>query len=180
MTLVRRGVQTLTHPEVDINEMLKWDWETTLLKCSRSDAAPPIKEEDASMTAEEQEQRWLARMERVEAYVLDGKKIAKDTARLSKAVVPLDLPREARRVGKNTTVMIDGFAVSKESTRCAQWEAVPTLAGKDLRLAEPKRTRQRVLVHQDVSKMMAHGSKTIRFFPSITLPSGDPYADKKE
>ena len=33
MSLVRRGAQALAHPELDVNEMLNWDWETMLDKC---------------------------------------------------------------------------------------------------------------------------------------------------
>ena len=48
--------------------------------------------------------------------------------------------------------MVDGFAISKESMHCADWEAVPTLAGKDPRLAEPKREKKPQIDNQEVSR----------------------------
>jgi SWI/SNF-related matrix-associated actin-dependent regulator of chromatin subfamily A member 5 len=82
-------------------------------------------------------------MERVEASIFDGKKLA----RASKATSNRDLAQEYfnkadRRINKNTTVIVDGFAISKESMSCADWEAVPTMAGKDPTLSEPKRAKK--------------------------------------
>jgi SWI/SNF-related matrix-associated actin-dependent regulator of chromatin subfamily A member 5 len=51
--------------------------------------------------------------------------------------------------GKNTTVMVDGFAINKGSMTCADWEAVPTLAGKDPRLAERKREKKAAINNQE-------------------------------
>lgn len=82
-------------------------------------------------------------MERVEASVFDGKKLARNQKNVSNKVVSQEyFDRADRREGKNTTVMVDGFAISKESMNCAEWEAVPTFAGKDPRLAAPKRTKK--------------------------------------
>lgn len=82
-------------------------------------------------------------MERVEASVLDGKKLARSQKNVSnKAVSQEYFDRADRREGKNTTVMVDGFAISKESMNCGEWEAVPTFAGKDPRLADPKRIKK--------------------------------------
>ena len=143
MTLVRRGAQTLARPEIDINEMLSWDWATILEKCKDKAADAMVTEMTGAKveSAEEAEKNWLAQMEQVESRVFDGKNYARERATYSD--IQQDwASREERRVDKNTTVMIDGFAVSKESMRCGDWEAVPTMAGKDPRLAEVKRAKK--------------------------------------
>ena len=151
MSLVRRGAQTLAHPEIDVNEMLNWDWETTLDKCKESSTPHGIGKEstpDPDRTKDEEE-RWLASMERVQSYVLDGKKYARQKAKEAAYEIEPELSREARRVGKNVTVMIDGFAVSKASLKCKDWEAIPTLSGNN-RLDEPRRSKRVVVEHQNV------------------------------
>ena len=130
MSLVRRGAQTLARPEIDVNEMLSWDWETMLDKCKDKPADYLISEQTQitmSSTKEEDEKRWLSQIEHVQSRVFDGKKhkAAKDTGEIAQ-----EWSREERRVGKNTTVMVDGYAISKQSMSCGDWEAVPTMAGK--------------------------------------------------
>ena len=141
-SLIRRGAQTLMRPEVDVTEMLNWDWETTLETCKDK----PIDSHVAD-NAEVDEQSWLNSMEKVETAVWEGKKHQKAIEQAAQQAV--DLSRADRRVGKNTTVMIDGFAINKESLSCGDWEAVPTMAGKDPRLAEPVRSKKAEIEHQD-------------------------------
>ncbi|KAF2121075.1 ISWI chromatin-remodeling complex ATPase-like protein ISW2 [Lophiotrema nucula] len=149
-TLVRRGAQTLSHPDIDATEMLSWDLETMLQKC-RDKPSDPLLEGDGP--ADLDEEKWLSMMEKVECAVLDGKRYHREldtTAGTSAAnILPSSISREDRRKGKNTTVMMNGFAINKESLNCADWEAVPTFAGKDPRLADLKRDKRRVIVHED-------------------------------
>lgn len=91
---------------------------------------------------EEAERSWLTGLERVQADIFDGKKLNKAKTNKEVAAELYETDRADRRVGKNTTVLVDGFAISKESMNCAEWEAVPTFAGKDARLAEPKRAKK--------------------------------------
>ena len=100
---------------------------------------------------EEDEKKWLAQIEQVESRVFDGKKHIKVSDSNGYDDIAQEWSREERRVGKNTTVIIDGHVVSKDSARCAEWEAVPTMAGKDPRLAEPKREKKPAVVNQEVS-----------------------------
>lgn len=145
MTLLRRGAQTLSAPQVDVTEMISWDWETAIEKCKDRPQDPQV-ESVAGGGAHVDEQAWLNQMEKVETAIFDGKRHHRelDTAVKSEE----DLSRAGRRQGKNTTVMVDGFAISKESMSCGDWEAVPTLAGKDPRLAEPKKVKTSPLEHQ--------------------------------
>ena len=130
MSLVRRGAQTLGRPELDVNEMLSWNWETMLENCKDKPADFLVAEQTSGITnstKEEDENRWLAQIEQVQSRIFDGKKhkSGKDNHEIAQ-----EWSRQDRRVGKNTTVMIDGYAVSKQSLSCADWEAVPTMAGK--------------------------------------------------
>lgn len=144
-SLIRRGAQTLSRPEVDVTEMMSWDWETTLEQCKDKPADAHVAE-DVEVD-EATEQSWLNTMEKVECAVFEGKKHQKQVEAAAKNAV--DLTRADRRLGKNTTVMIDGFAINKESLNCADWEAVPTMAGKDPRLAEPVRAKKAAISNQE-------------------------------
>ncbi|KAL6710197.1 hypothetical protein ACN47E_009988 [Coniothyrium glycines] len=150
-TLVRRGAQTLSHPEIDAKEMLSWDLETMLAKCRDQPVVSASKE---GKHDEADEDKWLAAMERVECAVFDGKRYQRQldrdakAATLAKNILPDDITRADRRKGKNTTVMVDGYAIDKQSMDCGDWEAVPTMAGKDPRLADPVREKRREFKHE--------------------------------
>ncbi|GAB7350777.1 hypothetical protein MBLNU459_g1319t1 [Dothideomycetes sp. NU459] len=161
MTLIRRGATTLTHPEIDVDEMLSWDLKTTIEKCKAID--PQVAEASGQQQQDSRnsvaEQEWLAKMEKVETAVFAGVKYQKDVN--AGKTKPEVLNREDRRIGKNTTVMINGFAISKESMNCADWEAVPTMAGKDPRLAEPKREKADPTPHQEHCQVCFEGGDVI-------------------
>lgn len=152
MSLVRRGAQALTRPELDVNEMLSWDFSTMLEKCKDQPADVHVSEQTQAgfSVKEEDEKEWLGQIEQVEARVFDGKKHVKVRETNGYDGIAQEWSREERRIGKNTTVIIDGHVVSKESANCGDWEAVPTMAGKDPRLAEPKREKKPEVVNQEV------------------------------
>ncbi|KAI9821510.1 MAG: hypothetical protein M1826_000632 [Phylliscum demangeonii] len=165
MTLVRRGAQALSRPDIDMDEMLGWDWDTMLRECKDKamdvTMAPEPPSADAAASRAQEEQQWLSGMEKVESYLFNGKKYLRKERRDERAAEPADLVRADRRVGKNVTVMVDGFAVNKESMLCEDWEAVPTLAGKDPRLAVPKREKKRAMVNQDHCQVCWEGGEII-------------------
>lgn len=128
MSLVRRGAQTLARPELDVNEMLSWDWSTMLEKCKDKPADVHVSEQtQGAPVIEEEEKNWLSQIEQVESRLFDGKKHSKVRESKSYDGIAQEWTREERRIGKNTTVIIDGHVVSKESANCADWEAVPTM-----------------------------------------------------
>ncbi|USP78906.1 SWI/SNF-related matrix-associated actin-dependent regulator of chromatin subfamily A member 5 [Curvularia clavata] len=150
MTLVRRGAQTLSHPEIDVKEMVSWDLDTMMKRC-RDQSADLT---DVAANTEVDEDKWLSTMERIECAVFEGKRHQRNTddsyaGTSSRNILPETVTRDDRRKNKNTTVMVNGFAISKESMGCGEWEAVPTLAGKDPRLAEPVREKRREFDHED-------------------------------
>lgn len=163
MSLVRRGAQALTRPELDVNEMLGWDFSTMIEKCKDQPADIHVSEQTlvGVSVKEEDEKKWLAQIEQVEARVFDGKKHTKVKDSNGYDGIAQEWSREERRVGKNTTVIIDGHVVSKESASCADWEAVPTMAGKDPRLAEPKREKKPEVVNQEQCQVCWDGGNLI-------------------
>ncbi|KAL8872769.1 MAG: hypothetical protein Q9174_001660 [Haloplaca sp. 1 TL-2023] len=149
MSLVRRGARALTHPELDINDMLQWDWPTMLSRCKDTPADSQIAKDTGALTnaSDEDEKAWLAQVEQVHSRVFEGKKYSKQKD--DNRSIANEWSRADRRVGKQTTVMVDGFAISKESMSCGNWEAVPTLAGKNTSLATPKRAKKDPINNQE-------------------------------
>jgi SWI/SNF-related matrix-associated actin-dependent regulator of chromatin subfamily A member 5 len=148
MSMVRRGAATLARPQLDVDEMLDWDWDMTLSKCKDRPIDIEVKKDivtDATID-EEEEKKWLTEQERVESCVFEGKQLNREAKNSQSfdniAAEYAQIDRAARRKGKNTTVMIDGYAISKESVGCKDWEAVPTMAGKDPSLADVKREKK--------------------------------------
>jgi len=84
MQLVRRSASATPRPEIDVSEILSWDWETTVAKCKDQPVDINVKK-DAVVNAkvdEEEERKWLTEIERVKASVFDGKKLAKNSNRM--------------------------------------------------------------------------------------------------
>lgn len=151
MSLVRRGARALAHPELNINDMLDWDWSTMLEKC-KDKPADALVAKDAGLDStveEEDEKKWLKQVEQVHSRVFQGKKYARQKDDYNSMREEWSSKAD-RRIGKETTVMVDGFAISKQSMTCGDWEAVPTMAGKDPRLAEPKREKKPAIINQEV------------------------------
>jgi len=158
-SLLRKGAQTLARPQVDVTEMLSWDFATMIDKCKDRADDPSIAGDGTRDVTEEDEQKWLSTMEKVETAVFEGKRHHKQLEKVAEESV--ELSRADRRVGKNTTVMVGGFAINKESLQCADWEAVPTLAGKDPRLAEPIREKRPPINHQDHCQRCRDGGEMV-------------------
>jgi SWI/SNF-related matrix-associated actin-dependent regulator of chromatin subfamily A member 5 len=98
-------------------------------------------------------------MEHVESTIFEGKKLVKASKSTNEDIAQEYLKREDRRTGKNTTVTVDGFAVSKESMNCAWGEAIPTMAGKDPRLADPKRAKKATIEPQSHCQVCMDGGE---------------------
>lgn len=152
MSLVRRGARALAHPDLDINDMLQWDLPTMLEKC-RDKPADAIVAKDTGVAPtgnEDDERKWLEQVEQVHSRVFQGKKYTTQKNDFNSMAEEWSATRANRRIGKETTVMVDGFAISKQSMSCGDWEAVPTFAGKDPRLSEPKREKKAPINNQEV------------------------------
>ncbi|WPH04552.1 SWI/SNF chromatin remodeling complex component [Acrodontium crateriforme] len=146
-SLLRKGASTLARPAMDVEEMLSWDFDTMIEKLKDNADDPTIANAGGEAESETNEQNWLNSMEKVECCLFEGKKHHRSLELAEKQQA--ELARADRRLGKNTTVMVDGFAISKDSMGCVDWEAVPTMAGKDPRLAEVKRVKKDPIVNQE-------------------------------
>jgi SWI/SNF-related matrix-associated actin-dependent regulator of chromatin subfamily A member 5 len=121
MSLVRSGSCAIVRPEIDPAEMLGWDWATTIQKCRDYQDQLENKDKTSSDGADE-ERRWLSEIERVETRVFEGKHHQKSSEPGSNHNIAKDWSREARRVGMNRVVIIDGHPVLKETVGNNEWE----------------------------------------------------------
>jgi SWI/SNF-related matrix-associated actin-dependent regulator of chromatin subfamily A member 5 len=103
----------LSQKQIDTDKMAQWDISTILNKCASTQRGEGL---SGSLTVE-QEQLWLEKADRVRTNLFNGVTI--DTSRRHHSVYAEEesnnLLRSDRRIGKERTVMIDGYAVSKES-----------------------------------------------------------------
>ncbi|KAL8946580.1 MAG: hypothetical protein Q9222_007042 [Ikaeria aurantiellina] len=161
MSLVRRGAQALARPELNVDDMLNWEFSVMLEKCMNKPADALVAKDTGINPAvtEEDEKEWLKQVEHVRSRVFQGKEYTKSKGDYSS--IAQDWSRADRRAGKETTVMVDGFAVSKQSMSCGDWEAVPTIAGKDPRLSEAKRAKKAAIVNQENCQVCFDGGDLI-------------------
>lgn len=109
-SLMRRR-DLISKGHVDTRHLLSMDWQTLLEHCTEAD----WKEHDsADSITEEEERAWLKEREHIKTNVFNGCTIQKAPRKFDEEVI-LELPRADRRIGKQTTVMIDGFPVTKEN-----------------------------------------------------------------
>ncbi|KXT17139.1 hypothetical protein AC579_2027 [Pseudocercospora musae] len=162
-SLIRRGARTLAREELKVDELLSWDWETIIEKCKDKPDDELVAEQTGGAKIDEQE--WLKQEERVQTAVFEGTKHRKEIQKKAEEI--MELNRADRRQGKNTTVEMDGYMINKESLNCADWEAVPTLAGKDPRLAEYKKAKRAAIENQETCQVCWDAGE-------LTLCSGCP------
>lgn len=192
MSLVRRGAQAIAKPEIDPEDMLKWNWEEMLDRTKDYDMTLEPNDQQgkkklmetqaggkkdteeiapgvAAFPEEDLETKWLSEMEKVETRLFEGREHKKREAE-EHAKLVLDITRGSRRDGKNRVVMIDGHAVLKETVGCGEWEAVPTISGKgETIFSEPAKKKRDPFEHQDYCQVCFDGG-------TISLCSGCPRA----
>ena len=145
MSVVGGGAPAMTVEETDTQAMSEWTWETMLKHCQRKTATGEVSKEQTAASLEYSENQWLQKMERVQTRVFEGKALTKRNS--VEDSPPQDLKRADRRIGKNTTVLIDGYYVLKASLD-SDWIRNTK---KDLDSAPSKLGRPRVAAHQEVS-----------------------------
>jgi hypothetical protein len=150
-SLLRRGTKTLASDDTSASDLLKWDFDTMITKCQRTLNAEGETENEVNEA--EEEEKWLATMEKVECAVFDGTRYQRAKTTWQDMEPLPSSSKSDRRKGKETTVMIDGFAINKESLGCKQWESVPTLAGTDPSLKNVTRKREHFR-HQNVRTIL--------------------------
>ncbi|RPB27230.1 hypothetical protein L211DRAFT_780290, partial [Terfezia boudieri ATCC MYA-4762] len=170
MSLVRRGAQAIAKPEIDPEDMLKWNWDEMLDRTKDYDMTlEPNDQQGKKKRMEDLETKWLSEMEKVETRLFEGREHKKREAE-EYAKLVLDITRGSRRDGKNRVVMVDGHAVLKETVGCGEWEAVATISGKgETIFSEPAKRKRDPFDHQDYCQVCFDGG-------TISLCSGCPRA----
>ena len=114
-SLLRRGTQTLSHHQVDVTEMLSWDWPTTLEKCKDQLSDPTIVDLPGSASADEE--TWLKSKERVECANFDGKVFKRKREEWNFMPEISDSPK--KRAKKERTIKVETdigtFSVSRDN-----------------------------------------------------------------
>ncbi|KAF7158268.1 hypothetical protein CNMCM5623_003037 [Aspergillus felis] len=124
----------LSQKPIDTDEMAQWDMTAILDKCASTQRGGGL----SGNLSVEQEQLWLEKADRVRTNLFNGVTI--DTSGRHHTVYAeedsTNLLRSNRRIGKERTVMIDGYAVSKESLS----RSVEEPASTNEECASPKNT----------------------------------------
>ncbi|KAF7869902.1 hypothetical protein EAF04_004686 [Stromatinia cepivora] len=147
MTLIRRGTAAISRPEIDVSKMLEWDWETTIKMCKDQAAGLLVRKEvteDSNVDEDQAEREWLAEREHVQSRLFNGETIEDRRLKSSKSseeFAPLG-SRADRRIGKERTVMMGGYMVSKDSINNNQWEAIKTFSSANAKSSAPKREKK--------------------------------------
>ncbi|GAB1191394.1 hypothetical protein APSETT444_000566 [Aspergillus pseudonomiae] len=129
-----RSRAVLTSNQLDATELSWFNWKSILNVCA-SNQSIELNRKNTAIDVH-QEKAWLARSERVKTNIFDGKKV--DTRFRSFSIyeaLPTDLCRADRRIGKERTVIIDGFSVGKDSIRLESLSSkrCPNLSQTDLK-----------------------------------------------
>ncbi len=161
MQLMRRGTTALSRDQIDVSEMMSWDWETTIAKCKDQALDVNVKKDTIGTSIDaEEEERWLKELEKVETKIFEGKELARGKPKTKKELgreFAQEFNKSDRRIGKNVTVEVDGYMVNKESMLCKWGEAFPTMGDKDPRLAEPKKAKKAPIENQTYCQICLDG-----------------------
>lgn len=112
---------------------------------------------------DEEEHKWLTEQEQVKSNIFEGKQLKRGSKPQSEDIAAqyANVDRSERRRGMNTTVMVGGYAISKESLGCKDWEAVPTFAGKNPSLANSKRAKRAAINSQGHCQVCLDGGNIV-------------------
>jgi len=163
--MINGGTVGLSHSAIDVSEISKWDVATILDRCViKPEVFLARADEDAEVVSATE---WFSSSEKIHTRAFEGQTYQRPKAAKEQSLEILD--RADRRIGKNTTVMVDGWCVSKESVGCKEWEAVPTLASTHP--VKEKQTKKADLKHQKVNTLRSwklHGSNSYRLAKPAT------------
>lgn len=152
--MINGGKVGLSKSAIDVSEMSNWTLATILDRCViKPEAIVANADEEAEAVSARD---WFLNSERVHTRAFEGRTYQRSKD-VEEEFVEI-LKRADRRIGKNTTVMVDGWSISKESMDCKEWEAVPTLP-----TTTPLKQKQakEVLQHQKVSSCEHRGVQVL-------------------
>ncbi|KAJ3044061.1 hypothetical protein HDV00_003165 [Rhizophlyctis rosea] len=171
-SVLRLGAKAVAHAPSVFENFLKVDIDS-ILEASRAHQ----KHVDAGGVKEEKEEEAfvLEGMEQVKTAMWDGQIIDRSKGKTNRSIA--DEWRDlAKRERKERVVQIGTHRVLAETVGNAEWEAVATLAGKDPRLAEPKKQKlqfERQTIHpigDTLPELMLLGYPHVRMAYWIRCP----------
>lgn len=166
-----RSRAVLTSNQLSATELSWSNWEMILKVCP-SNQITELNRRNTNINNVYQEKAWLACTERVKTNIFDGKKV--DTRFRSFSMyesLPKNLCRADRRIGKERTVMIDGFSVGKDSIRL---EALSSKRGcSNLPQMDSKKKMTHEAVSSDAQNLQ--GGRKAKVVPDMfSLPGVQP------
>ena len=140
--LIQRSTATFDHTTIDISDLEDWPLVKVLDQLGQGEGANEEVESEAA--GDFNEEHWLAEQERVEVSNFEGQKhLSSSMGSTEKADdTILNLPKAARRIGKETTMNIGGFPVAKHTI---QTDKTAEKKGS------AKMSAQEIFGHEDVS-----------------------------
>lgn len=131
---------------IDVGNLISWDWKTVLEVCSDNHLAQ-LEIPDA--VPEDMEREWLRSKERIRTNVFNGVSVIK-SPKNPRHEDRVETPRADRRIGKQRTVEIDGYQVTKENLRLSCGETSP--------ISCKRPSRKKPIIHDHVSPNSQHRS----------------------
>jgi SWI/SNF-related matrix-associated actin-dependent regulator of chromatin subfamily A member 5 len=143
---------------MNAEEMLSWTIEEIIDYCKVTES---VNDDDGASSAlmtpsspyqsfDDDEKLWLSKSERIKTDLFHGIRIPRSPSTPSKS---FPLETKGKRTIQTRVVFNKkyGCNVSKDSMLCREWEAVPTLAGKDPTLADYKAPPKNKYGHEKVN-----------------------------
>ena len=151
LSLVRKSLTALAHPKVNVQEMASWDFDTMITKCGAK-VSSDLSVDAACLVEAQAEEAWLKKVEHVRTRLFEGRTYAKEqrSSRARGEVFVLEVgDRASRRIGKEVTVMVDGWPVRKDSLTAMEQESAVESPDGGSPLSKAKRTKA-IINHQKV------------------------------
>ena len=113
--LIQRSTASLDHTMADITDLEEWSLTKILDRLGSKEGAHEVVESEAADDLNEES--WLAEQERVDICNFEGQKHRSSSMESPEkaADTVLDVPKASRRIGKETTVNINGYPVAKRT-----------------------------------------------------------------
>ncbi|OKL58157.1 hypothetical protein UA08_06512 [Talaromyces atroroseus] len=136
-SLLRHNAKAISAREWSPDQLLTMEWESVLQFCTEIEdltntndlLSPP--ESPVTPRREhfvKEENHWLSHSSKIQTGLFDGRHFKRPRATLKEDAIHIDVRREERRLNKERIIFDEeiNYYVSKESTQCKAWEAVPT------------------------------------------------------
>jgi superfamily II DNA/RNA helicase len=155
--LIRTSIKSVAVEQMNAEQMLHWNFEDILDYCSVTklaenddEASNMLMTPSSPQECFDDEKMWLSKSERIKTDFFHGIRIPRSPTTPTRQ---FHIETEGKRISKTRVIFNreHGYHVSKESMLCGEWEAVPTLAGKEPSLADYKAPPKSKFIHEKVN-----------------------------